>query len=383
MHVYMSITIVLLSLIIVLMGSVNLIRAFYFKSKRIKAICLGLSACVFRNIFMWGLLNLIFSGAASYNEPKEDLFGMFILCAYIVINKTFMIAQLGKYTVSLYLGSVLFNLTAISFLSIIIKLLDDSNIVYSIQHQSILVLLTGLILISFTADLNSAQFERSIRSPLESEDLKKTLITALRKIEEREYEISSVENIISTEMPVFIMQRDLSGMVVLDRKFIDKNPIRAVEYTVVRKTIDYIAGYIDIFIFLDVGSLFMLFLTYSVLVFEHFSHLPIILRCIVCYEIHEIVNQIKNIIFTVACAFIERDTTKKIKKYVDYSKPLSNKEFESILFCSEEFSLNKTLRLGYDYVLYGYHANERVRDLGIALKREVGPLQETQNVHRI
>ncbi|KAI5189715.1 hypothetical protein NEMIN01_0668 [Nematocida minor] len=370
MYAYASTAVIGLTLCISVLGALNIMRSIYFHSSRTWLLCRTLSICIIRNIILWGLLDHLNAsiGKIKYTSGREldgNEKDLFLLGVYLIINRIFVISRDQNAQWKLYFISTIRHIIVCMSLHTMISVLDGDNILYSTPHQLILVIIGVILSANSLAGLRDFEFSYQVRNPLEDGLLKTKLYETLNRIYPRQYQIVWMDIPMTKKTPVYVMETGITVLLIMDRSFIDTHSILEIEYVSIHHILEHYSGYNEILAFFDTGSVILLFLAYFMIIFGYASGLPIYIRYIICYEIHEIATQIKTVALSYLCGYVERAITKETEKHLKSSSPISGNALHGLMNTCRAFSINRNTSTYYDYVFCDYYSNERARDLNI------------------
>ncbi|OAG33612.1 hypothetical protein NEIG_01485 [Nematocida sp. ERTm5] len=370
MHVYADIVIGTLTLMVTVMGTINIARVFYLRSESLQLIIYGVILWLIRNLFMWCVLRLILTDGVLHEVVKRRAFSGLIYFGYVFIRE--LLNELRSphkfYILNIFLviGRCIYPcLIGLSGYSVI-NLLDRENIINSSKNHvfAIFVLCTACGLISRV--LEGSDFDGEIKAVLPEGEVKKTLIDVLDKTVPFSYEIVTVNNEKMDCDLVYVETTGLVTLLILSPTVIKMYSLLELQILTTHHVLEHTFKYKSLFRSIVKIFEWSLVLIKFILVFGHLSKKSPLLRIIMCFELSEINTQIKVILFSVPSYRIERSIVKKIKDYVNLPKKLPSEKIEKLIkrvkrqSFSRHFSTKK-----YDYILYQYTDVEWVQDIGI------------------
>ncbi|KAI5132968.1 hypothetical protein NEAUS06_0463 [Nematocida ausubeli] len=324
MHVYASITVQFISGIVILMGTINLIRSFFLRSKRTLQILSGIFAWSFRNAFMYGVLYVIFHENMVHSIITSKLLGTLLYLGYLIVTSVSNNLKGGTGITDATAAEITMTVLWRFFVGIcgtaLVNAIDKEEVMDSPKKQAFVIVFLSSFCLFFYKVFCRSELSYEMRNSLPDGKLKSTLKETLHRMGPESYEIVTIDMETAMHMsPVHVETTGLITLLILNPSILDKYSISEIELIVVHHVIEHSLKNLTLFRTFSGVFRSLVYIVLFILLFGSLSYLPIFMRIILFCELTDLRDQIKSILFCVPCYIIERNVLKKVHKFMDIS----------------------------------------------------------------
>lgn len=354
------------TLIIAVIGGVNILRGIRYNSKEVRLLIRPLAICVLRNAAVSFILYTLegnFPNRICKNQSIEPLF----VVLYIFCSRLLCDLRRDKFDRVRYGLWCACTISGFFFMHTFTVMLENSSVLYNFSFILPVCAITAIVLGAPMEDLVEVDSDYCSRVEMEDGPLKKKIVDSLERMYSRQYRIQSMNLLEGIDQCVHVVELDLNLYVVYDEKFMKSSSPLEMVYAGVHHVIEYYLGFRDTINILNMGSYMVLFLGYIFVMFGSGSEISVCLRFIICFELHEIAVQIKSVVLGYLAGYIERKITRKIGKNMPFTVPMERSTFCTLMEICDRHAVNRFLVTEYETAFYRYYTAERAQDINIKI----------------